>query len=91
MPALTVPTGDALRLDLPLPMPYHGRVTVDTDATTPEIAVPSALVRAFVYLKDDKLLPRFEDGAVGIQVAETRTDDDGNFVLLVPRKLGVDD
>ena len=79
------------RTDLPLPVPYHGSVTVEADGAVAPIPVPTALVRAFVYLKDGKLLSKFEDGAVGIQVAETRTDDAGDFVLLIPRKLGVDD
>lgn len=90
LPTLTVPTGDVLRLDLPLPVQYSGRVTVDGGEAT--VPVPNALVRAYVYVtRDGEFSPKLVDGAVGLQVAETHADEDGNFVLLIPRKLGVDE
>jgi hypothetical protein len=71
---------------LPLPIAYTGTVTTGTgEAETP---IPSALVRAFVYMNSDgKLLSKATDGAVAVQVAETRTDADGAYTLLLPPDL----
>jgi hypothetical protein len=90
LPELSVPTEDVLRLDLPLPIPYIGRVTVESDEPTDDpVPVPNALIRAYVYYKDGDFSAKPVDGAVGIQVAETRSDDDGKYTLLIPRNLGV--
>jgi hypothetical protein len=88
-PRVTLPvTDDALSaLTVPLPVVYQGRVTLENSASP--VSIPGALIRAYVYVRDDGTLsPTRVDGAVAVQVAETYADEDGNYTLLIPRVLG---
>jgi len=69
---------------LPLPVPIAGRISIE-GASEP---TASALIRAYVFLTRDGEYAAAPpaDGAV-VQVAETRTDDAGNYELLIPARL----
>lgn len=70
---------------MPLPFPYHGTVTAG-GTETPNV-VPGALVRAYIYLKGDQYTPESGEADSVLQVAETRTDKDGAFDVLIPAEL----
>jgi len=75
-------------LRVPLPIVYRGQIT--SGSSESQAIVPSALIRAFVYLaRDGKVTPQPTEGAVAVQVAETHSDSAGNFTLLVPAKVGL--
>jgi hypothetical protein len=77
---------DVGRLALALPIVYTGSVTTGVDAN--QTALPSALIRAYVYLSSDgKVLPQPAEGSVAVQVAETHSDVNGAFKLLLPPRL----
>jgi hypothetical protein len=72
---------DLKRLKLPLPYVYRGVIVIDGTTTR----VPGALVRAYAY----QLVP-LETNKVSyvvVPVAETRTDENGVFDLLIPASL----
>jgi hypothetical protein len=72
-------------LTLPLPVSYSGTVTVggSDGASTP---IPSALIRAYIYLKDGDYTDAAHANSV-VQVAETRADKLGAFEILIPAEL----
>jgi hypothetical protein len=73
------------RLGTPLPVSYRGTVTVPgADGPTP---VPSAVVRAYIYLKGSDYTADSENADSVLQIAETRAGTDGAFNLLVPAEL----
>ena len=79
-------TFDVGRFALDLPIAYTGVLTAGSEET-PAI-LPSALIRAYVYLgADGKVLRQPADGAVAVQVAETHSDAKGAFQLLIPPNL----
>ena len=73
-------------LTLPLPVSYSGTVTVGgaDGASTP---IPSALIRAYIYLKDGDYIADSADANSVVQVAETRADKLGAFEILIPAEL----
>jgi hypothetical protein len=84
MPNLEIRSRTILeQLNLPLPVAYRG--VVKSDAIGP---LPGALIRAFIYLDQapsytsDPLTARSV-----LQIAETRSGDDGGFDLLLPAEL----
>jgi hypothetical protein len=89
-PQMTVPAEGELklpRLKLPLPYVYHARVVVDDDAETPT-RVPGALIRAYAYVTiDGQYTSEVSESAAVIPVAEARTDENGEFELLIPASL----
>jgi len=83
------PVSDIGRLSLALPIVYTGTLT--TGSAEKPVTLPSALIRAYVYLSDDgKVLPQPSEGAVAVQVAETHSDANGAFQLLIPPSLDRD-
>jgi hypothetical protein len=77
---------DLGRVVLPLPVVYHGRLTTIDDGI--QTTVPSALIRAYVYLDaNGELTTKFEDATVAVQVAETHADTTGSFSLFVPSSI----
>jgi len=72
------------RVTLPLPVPIAGRVSIEGSSEP----TASALIRAYVFLTRDGEYTATPptDGAV-VQIAETRTDDAGNYELLIPAGL----
>jgi hypothetical protein len=78
-------------LSVELPIFYRGTVTgVNQNGAT--VPIPKALIRAYVYMKrDGTVLPKAQDGAVAVQVAETYSDDEngdpGAFTLLIPKGI----
>jgi hypothetical protein len=87
--AATTPELEEQRLgsyNLPLPVPYTGRVIVADDQTSVPIA--EALLRAYVYLDDDGAYTGDPTRASSVvQIGETRADTLGNFELLIPANL----
>jgi len=83
---IDAPAGQGLYLSLPrlpLPIVYRGRITNGTGHS--QLPVPSALIRAFVYVAPDgKVTQRPTDSSVAVQVAETHSDSSGDYTLLVP-------
>jgi hypothetical protein len=69
-------------VSLPLPVVYDGEVRVaDT------VPLPNALIQAYVFL-DAQGYSSSREGAVAVvQVAETRADSNGRFLLLLPAHL----
>jgi hypothetical protein len=91
-PGLNLPAdSDELgELDLDLPIVYTGVVTVASNGK--QVPIPSALIRAYVYLKPDgTVTSQPVDGAVAVQVAETYSEGEGSdvgaFKLLIPPNL----
>lgn len=71
---------DLGKIALPLPVEYRGTLlSMDTSG-----AVPSALVRAYAYLEGSELTNDPTKATSLIQVAETRTNQEGDFRLLLP-------
>ena len=87
MPSLRVPSGGIglKELTMPLPYPYRGTVTVD-GAEGPK-AIPGALVRAYIYLKDGQYTTEALSADSVLQVAETRAKKDGVFEISIPAAL----
>jgi hypothetical protein len=73
------PGVDLGNVRLPLPVVYHGTLTSGDVAW-----LSSALVRAYAYLEGAKLTNDPSKATAVIQIAETRTDEQGRFNLLVP-------
>jgi hypothetical protein len=73
------------RLSMSMPVSYRGTVTVPGSPTP--VPVPSALIRAYIYLKKDDYTGDAENADSVLQIAETRADVDGSFNILVPAKL----
>jgi hypothetical protein len=74
--------------DLRLPLPVVHRGTLSTGTGDSRVALPSALIRAFAYMKPDRTItPTPTKDAVAVQVAETHSDGAGNFSLLLPSSL----
>ncbi len=81
---VTAPNGIGLeQISMPLPVPYGGTVTVGDGAQL----VPGALVRAYIYLEGDQYTSDDVNADSVLQVAETRTDNGGNFEILIPAEL----
>jgi hypothetical protein len=77
---------DLDHLHVPLPIVYRGRITSGTGES--EALVPSALIRAFVYLSPDgKVTQHPSDASVAVQVAETHSDSAGDYALLIPANI----
>jgi hypothetical protein len=72
-------------LDMPLPVSYRGTVTTP-GAEGPQ-PVPSASVRAYIYLKGTEYTTDIENADSVLQVAETRASTDGTFNVLIPAEL----
>jgi hypothetical protein len=73
------------RLDMPLPVSYRGTVTMaGTEVPT---SVPSALVRAYIYLDGSEYTADIEKADSVLQIAETRAATDGSFNVLIPATL----
>jgi hypothetical protein len=85
-PMVEMPSGalnlDLGRLKLPLPFVYHGAVIIS--GTPTRVPVPGALVRAYAYLTVGTPPDLF---TFVVPVAETRTDENGAFNLLIPASL----
>lgn len=82
----SAPVADIGRLALELPIAYTGALTTGSEDSP--TALPSALIRAYVYLgTDGKVLTQPSEGAVAVQVAETHSDSNGAFQLLIPPSL----
>ncbi len=76
----TVDIGDVV---LPLPVVVEGRLlSEDTGGI-----VPGALIRAFALLNDGVLTSSLEEADSVVAVAESRVDDQGDFILLLPSAL----
>lgn len=72
-------------LSMPLPVSYRGTVTVPgADGSKP---VPSAVVRAYIYLKGDDYTPDATNADSVLQIAETTAATNGAFSLLIPAEL----
>jgi len=87
MPNITVTslTAGLGRLNMPLPVSYRGTVTVPgTDGPNP---VPSALVRAYIYLKSADYTADTDHADSVLQIAETTADTKGAFDILIPAEL----
>lgn len=78
---------DLGRVQAQPPSVVTGTASVAVDSTS-AVAVPSALLRAYAYLDEDRAYTRDPSRAVSvIQVAETRTDEQGAFRLLLPSSI----
>lgn len=73
------------RLNMPLPVAYGGTVTVP-GAEGPKV-IPSALVRAYVYIKGGDYTADSDQADSVLQVAETRAGSNGEFTILIPAEL----
>lgn len=71
-------------LTLPLPVPYEGelRVPYEAEAKDSYLVLPEAVIRAYVFLGEP-----LDPAAFLVQVAETRSDAEGRFELLLPDRL----
>jgi hypothetical protein len=75
-----------LHQDTPLPVAYRG--TVAAAAATPEGRnVPGALIRAYVYMSGGEYVSEAGMADSVLQVAETRSDANGAFEVLIPASL----
>jgi len=72
-------------INMPLPVAYAGTVTVQ-GAEGPK-PIPSALIRAYIYLKDNEYTTDDRHADSVLQVAETQADRDGAFQILIPAEL----
>jgi hypothetical protein len=70
------------QVQLPLPVVYDGAVTV---AET--VPLPNALIQAYVFLDAQGYSAEREGAVAAVQVAETRADSLGRFLLLLPAHL----
>jgi hypothetical protein len=81
------------RLELSLPLVVEGvlaspdldleHADSDLESDDPRL-VPDALIRAYAFLKDGKLVATKDEADLVIAVAETRSDSQGRFRLLLP-------
>jgi len=74
-------SGGLGQLKMPLPVPYRGTVT------GPDGPIPSALVRAYIYLKGNDYTGDSSKADSVLQIAEARAGADGAFTILVPAEL----
>jgi len=72
-------------INMPLPVAYAGTVTVQ-GAEGPK-RIPSSLIRAYIYLKDNEYTTDDRHADSVLQVAETQADSDGAFEILIPAEL----
>ena len=72
-------------MTMPLPVSYGGTVTVQ-GAEGPKL-IPSALIRAYIYLKGNEYTTDSAHADSVLQVAETRADSEGAFEILIPAEL----
>jgi hypothetical protein len=78
---------DLGRVGMPLPVVLTGSALVELTSSTVD-TIPSALIRAYAYLDKDLTYTRDQTHAVSvIQVAGTRTEEDGTFRLLLPSSI----
>jgi hypothetical protein len=70
----------------PLPVSYVGKVTSGDPAGATQ-TVPGALVRAFIYMHAGAYTADSTQADSVLQIAETRSDDEGTFELLIPATL----
>jgi hypothetical protein len=59
------------------------RADADLESDDPRL-VPDALIRAYAFLKEGQLVATKEEADLVIAVAETRSDSEGRFRLLLP-------
>jgi hypothetical protein len=75
-------------LTVPLARRHTGRVLIDSKTTEDRPALANALLRAYVYItREGEYSPAATEGGGVVQVAETRTNDHGEFELLIPARL----
>jgi hypothetical protein len=75
-------------LTVPLARRHTGRVLVDSKATEDRPALANALIRAYVSItREGEYSASLAEGGGVVQVAETRTNDRGEFELLIPASL----
>jgi hypothetical protein len=74
-------------LNLPLPLTYHGTLTVP--GATPDMLtpVPGASISAFIYMKAGAYTADDANADSVLEIGETRSDDTGGFDLLIPAAL----
>lgn len=88
VPVGTAPAGTDLgKLIAPPPVSYRGTVTGPVGRTSLRTRVSGALIRAYVYMKGDSYTTDDASADSVLQVAETRSDDSGNFEVLIPAAL----
>ncbi|MEO6599676.1 MAG: carboxypeptidase-like regulatory domain-containing protein [Polyangiaceae bacterium] len=90
IPSVTVAQSSAgpnlRRQEAPPPVAYRG--TVVAPAATPDGRnVPGALIRAYVYMSGGQYVADPEKADSVLQVAETRSDANGDFEVLIPASL----
>ncbi|MES1174922.1 MAG: hypothetical protein ABUL62_11400 [Myxococcales bacterium] len=66
----------------PAPIAYSG--TVSTPGADPKPTVPNALLRAYIYLSKGRYVDDSSKADSVLQVAETRSNNDGSFEILIP-------
>lgn len=73
-------------LTMPLPIAYHGRVSLPGDrADNGETVAAGALIRAYAFLNRERRLSNDPARASSVvAIGEARTDENGLFVLLLP-------
>jgi hypothetical protein len=74
---------DLSKLDVSLPVVFHGVVTSPIGTYSASNGVADALIRAYTYVSN----PDRPDERAAIQVAESRADQNGAFKLLIPAEL----
>ncbi len=72
---------------VPLPVSYTGQLTVPGTTADLRKAVPGALIRTFIYMSAGAYTAESPQADSVLQIGETRSDDKGNFELLIPASL----
>jgi hypothetical protein len=71
----------------PLPVTYSGKLIAPGSTQENPVYVPSALIRTYLYMSGGAYTPDPTQADSVLQIAETRSDDNGSFVLLIPAAL----
>lgn len=74
-------------LSLPLPVAYRGKLTVPGLTADAPTAVPGASIDAYIYMKGREYTADPAQADSVLQIAETRSDENGSFSLMIPAAL----
>jgi len=74
-------------LSLPLPVPYSGRIAIPGSDGASSVAVPGALIDAYIYTRNGAYTSDATQADSLLLIGEARTEQDGSFKLLIPAAL----
>ena len=75
------------QVNLPLPVVYRGELTVPGATAGSLSKIPGALISAYIYMKGGAYTADPTQADSVLQIAETRSDENGVFEVLIPAAL----